>query len=346
MVWAQVMLGRRRLMVAGALFACGLTDGKAEGKRIALVIGNGNYAQVPKLPNAVSDAHAMAAELELPSHGFWVIPRYDQPRASMWARINDFVEAARRYDVALFYFAGHGVQINNANWLVPTDIAGDLQRGADVEDQSVSMAKVADMMAGANPNGVNMLIIDACRDNPFAGNGRTTGAARGLATTEGANGAMILYSAGSGQTALDGLTPSDSHGLFTRELLEAMRRPGVPVSQMMADLQDDVQKLANTVHHLQTPAFYAEQGSNFMFTPLAPPPGAMPPPNDTQTADVPSRSPQSSPDPVRPVESPRPQVAAKSPAQVIARPAPSLHANKQPHGLYDPDKTCTSLGTC
>jgi uncharacterized caspase-like protein len=341
------MLGRRRLMAASLLLACGIKDAKAEEKRIALVIGNGDYAHVQKLPNAVNDAHVMALELAQPSHGFQVTYGHDLSRASMWSTINDFVDAVHRYDAALFYFAGHGVQINNANWLVPVDISDDLRRGEDVQEQSVDMARVAAMIANANPRGINMLIIDACRDNPFAGNGIGTGAPRGLATTEGANGVMILYSAGSGQTALDGLTRDDSHGLFTQELLAAIRRPGVPVSQMMADLQDVVRQRAQTVHHLQTPAYYAEQGSNFMFTPpTSDLPAARGPPGESQIAIVPAVLPQAPANAVKPDASAKSQVATKPSAQGIAKPTQAWHVNKNPSAVYDPDKTCTSLGTC
>jgi Caspase domain len=344
---ARAGLGRRLLMGAGLLLACGMTDVTAAEKRIALVIGNGNYDHVPKLPNAVNDAHAMAQELGLSLHGFKVIYDHDLPRASMWSRINDFIDAARRYDVALFYFAGHGVQINNTNWLVPTDIPNDLQRGADVQAQSVSMGDVADMMAEANPRGVNMLIIDACRDNPFAGNGQNTGAARGLATMAGANGDIFLYSAGSGQTALDGLTPNDLHGLFTRELLTAMRQPGVPVSMMMTGLQATVRRLAETVHHLQTPAYYAERGSNFMFTPLESAlPGAARPADDARIAIVPPVPADTLPGPAKSDGNSKAQMVAKSSGSGIARPTPPPHGHKDRNGSNDPDKTCTSLGTC
>jgi uncharacterized caspase-like protein len=320
---------------------------KAEEKRIALVIGNGSYMHVHQLPNAVHDAEAMAAELGLPLHGFQVIYGHDLPLKSMWGKINDFTDAALHYNVALFYYAGHGVQINNTNWLIPIDISDDLQRGADLQGQSVSMAQVTDMMAEANPAGVNLLIIDACRDNPFAGNGRTTGAARGLATTAGANGVMILYSAGSGQTALDGLTPNDKNGLFTQELLEAMRQPGVPISQMIADLQDVVRQRAETVHHLQTPAYYAEQNSRFMFTPRAlDPSGVMVPPIEPGSAKPSPQPPRLQPAATNPGASAKPQVGVKPSAPAAPKPLQTWHGDNAGRGSNDPNKTCTSLGVC
>jgi uncharacterized caspase-like protein len=312
-------------------------------RRIALVIGNNNYLHVGSLATAGNDAHAMAKELRV--HGFAVLEGYDLDRSPMLHLINEFTAALPHYDVGLFYYAGHGVQMHGANWLIPHSISGDFQREDDLADESVGLADVAERMATANHEGFNLLIIDACRDNPFATRQRGFGAVRGLGVTA-ANGVVILYSAGSNQTALDNLGPSDHdpNGVFTRELLKQMRVPGLPVSEMIDRLRSLVRASAATVHHEQMPAIYAEATGHFMFTPpdgsqAGPPAGApvviapapTPPPPRIATADDAARA-------QRPPQRPLP---------VVPRPVPLPYAaHPSANAPHNPNDICTSLGTC
>jgi uncharacterized caspase-like protein len=235
-------------------------------RRIALVFGNNKYQHIESLENAGNDAHAMAKELE--AHGFTVIAGYDLTRSQMLEKVNAFTDQLPRYDVAVFYYSGHGMQIRGSNWLIPTDVTTDVSHERDLEDKSVSVADLTDRMSEANHQGFLLLIIDACRNNPFPSTGKGIAALPGLAPTQ-ANGMMVLYSAGSNQTALDSLDQNDHdpNGVFTRVLLREMRQPGLRVRDMVTRLRETVVALAATVHHEQNPALYDEARGDFMFTP-------------------------------------------------------------------------------
>ena len=230
--------------------------------RLALVIGNQNYTQVRKLENSLADARAMATALR--ERGFEVSEHHDLDRVRMLAAFDAFKRRISPGSVVVFYFAGHGVALDGANYLLPVDIARESEELAQYN--ALPLQSVMDGLASQNSrreDGLNLLILDACRDNPFRDHSR--GAAGGLSTRPGA-GLMMLYAASSGQSALDKLGSEDRNpnGVFTRTLLKAMRSPGLGVRAMAERVQREVGALTG---RRQVPAFYSEALGDYVFTP-------------------------------------------------------------------------------
>jgi formylglycine-generating enzyme required for sulfatase activity len=254
--------------VVAAIAAPAAPESAAESRgpaRVALVIGNQNYATVSSLRNARADAEAMAAALD--NLGFDVLLRMDLDDRALRQAMRDFKSRLDGGSEAVFFYAGHGVQLGAANYLLPTNISADNEE--QVKDDAVMLQRVLDDLAEQKVR-FSVAIIDACRDNPFPKVGtRSIGGTRGLAPTTAATGQMILFSAGAGQTALDYLTPADPdpNGLFTRVLLREMTRPGVPVDQMLKRTRQEVVTLAKSVGHEQVPALYDQTVGEFYFTP-------------------------------------------------------------------------------
>jgi hypothetical protein len=235
----------------------------APAPRLALVIGNDAYRQVAPLRNARADAQAIARALG--SIGFQVTLHTDLDQRAMLEAVRSFKARLTPQVEAVFYFAGHGVQLGGANYLLPTDIRGD---GEDqVRDDSLPLQRVLDDLAERGVR-FSLAIIDACRNNPFAGTGRSLGG-RGLAPTTAATGQMVLFSAGSGQSALDrvGAGDRDPNGLFTRVLLREMRQPGITVDRVLRRTRDEVVRVARSVGHEQVPALYDQTVGDFYFVP-------------------------------------------------------------------------------
>jgi len=240
----------------------------APNERLALVIGNDNYVQVRKLANARADARAMARSLE--QSGFNVTLRLDLGRADLLEAVRSFKSRLTGGSEAVFYFAGHGVQLGAANYLLPVDIVANNEE--QVRDDGLPLQRILDDLTDQKAR-FSLAIIDACRDNPFPRTGgRSIGTGRGLAPTTAATGQMVLYSAGAGQTALDRLGEADKsqNGVFTRVFLQEMQKPGVPVDQVLRNVRDEVVRLAKSVGHSQVPALYDQAIGTFFFRPGAP----------------------------------------------------------------------------
>jgi len=234
------------------------------GKRIALVIGNDSYRNVTVLQNARADAQAIARALE--AAGFKVTLRLDAGEKAMKEAVRTFKTQVSGGDEAIFYYSGHGVQLGSANYLLPIDVAG--QNEDQVKDDAVSLQRVLDDLQEQKAK-FSLAIVDACRNNPFRNkSGRSIGG-RGLVPTTAATGQMILFSAGSGQEALDKLGKNDtsSNGLFTRVFLKEMEKPGVPVDRVLRSVRDEVVRLARSVGHDQVPALYDQVVGDFYFRP-------------------------------------------------------------------------------
>ena len=180
--------------------------------RRALVIGNDTYQEVSKLQNARADAKAMGAALQ--KVGFTVTSKSDLTERGMKDALRAFKNEIRGGDEVVIFFAGHGVQLGSANFLLPVDIRG--QSEDQVKDEAMPLQRMLDDIQDSKAK-FALAIIDACRDNPFKTAGRTIGG-RGLAATSAASGQMIIFSAGAGQQALDRLNDNDKdpNGLFTR----------------------------------------------------------------------------------------------------------------------------------
>jgi hypothetical protein len=231
--------------------------------RKALIIGNDLYTDVPKLQNAAADADAMAKALQ--GVGFKVFKHLNLNEKAFKQALRDFRLNVQGGDEVLFFFAGHGVQLGAANYLLPIDIKGDHEE--QVKDEGIQLQKVLDDLQEKKTK-FALAVIDACRDNPFKGQGRAIGG-RGLAPTSAATGQMIMFSAGSGQQALDKLGANDKNknGLFTRIFLKEMTKPGVSVDRVLRNVRNEVVTLAKGVGHEQTPALYDQAVGEFFFVP-------------------------------------------------------------------------------
>ncbi len=229
--------------------------------RLALVIGNDSYKSVPKLIAAREDARTVATSLA--ALGYKVTLELDLSEKQMKAALRTFAAQVQGGDEVVFFFAGHGVQLGAANYLLPVDIAGESE--IQVRDEAIQLQRVLDDMSERKAK-FTLAIVDACRDNPFKTSGRTIGG-RGLAPTSAATGQMIIFSAGTGQQALDRLGSSDKHknGLFTRVFIEQMQRPGVSIDRVMKDVRAQVAERAKTIGHEQVPAIYDQVIGDFYF---------------------------------------------------------------------------------
>ena len=231
-------------------------------KRLALVIGNDNYTAVSKLQKAGNDASAMARELR--AAGFEVQLHKDLNYRGMVKAIEGFAKGISGGDEVVVFFAGHGVQIKNGSYLLPTDIEAASEKA--VEKMAYELLALTDLISEAKP-AFTLFVIDACRNNPIKTSGRSVGNSRGLSAIEPPKGQMVVYSASRGQEALDRLGEKDPNpnGVFTREFIARMKRPGAKIEDIMRDVQDAVESLAKTINHEQRPAIYNEARGNFYF---------------------------------------------------------------------------------
>jgi formylglycine-generating enzyme required for sulfatase activity len=211
-------------VTVGLMAMLAATSALAMETRIALVIGNSEYASGP-LPNPANDAKLMADSLS--ALGFEVIARRNADQITMKRAIQEFgarLEKGGPGAVGLFYYAGHGVQLNGRNYLIPT--TARIDREGDVEIEAVSADWVIEQMRYAR-NGLNIVILDACRNNPFTRSMRS--ADRGLATMDAPAGILIAYSTAPGAVAADG---SGRNSPYTEALTQAMRNLHEPVEQV------------------------------------------------------------------------------------------------------------------
>jgi len=195
-------------------------------RRTALVIGNAAYAEGP-LQNAVKDATDIAAMLR--RLNFEVTPLRNASLQEMEDAVNAFNLRLRQGGMGLFYFAGHGVQVNGENYLIP--IKARITREADVRYQALPMGQVLGAMEDAN-NGLNIVILDACRNMPFSRSYRSSQG--GLAPPPTARGMLIAYATSPGGMAADG---AGENGVYTKYLLQAMTIPGLSIEQVFKQVR-------------------------------------------------------------------------------------------------------------
>lgn len=236
-------------------------QGTTLGNRRALIIGNDTYQSVPKLANASEDARTIASTLS--NIGYQVTLRLDLNEREMKAALRTFASQVQGGDEVLFFFAGHGVQLGAANYLLPTDIGSDSE--AQVRDEAIQLQRILDDFSERKAK-FTLALLDACRDNPFKSLGRTIGG-RGLAPTTAATGQMVIFSAGTGQQAMDKLSQSDPHknGLFTRVFVQEMQTPGLSIDRVMKNVRNQVAEMARSVGHEQVPAIYDQVLGDFYF---------------------------------------------------------------------------------
>jgi hypothetical protein len=250
-------------------------------KRVALVLGNSVYQNVAPLSNPVNDGAMIAAKLK--EAGFDVVDsRHDLPAAETRRALRDFADAARDADIAVVYYAGHGMEVDGTNYLIPVDAR--LERDTDVYDEALSLDRV--LVAVEPAKQLRLVILDACRDNPFARVMKRTVASRaigaGLAKIEPTSpNTLIAYSAKAGSTALDG---DAKNSPFTLALANHLTTPGLDVRKAFGFVRDDVLK---TTGNRQEPFVYGSLGGNDV--PLVPakaaPAAAAPNPQAESRAD-------------------------------------------------------------
>ena len=225
--------------ISAATFLVSVTTAQAD-KRVAFVVGNGAYKNVAALPNPAIDAKSMARLLR--NVGFEVVEGSNLTRDKMTERLLDFGKKAEGADVALFFYAGHGIAVNGTNYLLPVD--ADLKSEMDVKlGAAINVDVTLEQTMGDAK--VKLVFLDACRDNPFAARIRSAKATRsvnvqtGLAEMKSGEGTLIAFATGPGQTALDGEVGTNSP--FTRALMANIASPGMEIQQAMTKVRAQVQ---------------------------------------------------------------------------------------------------------
>jgi hypothetical protein len=299
----------KRLAVVLIVWAafCGEAMAQAE-RRVALVIGNGSYREAP-LRNPVNDSRAMAIALE--ETGFAVTRIENADRLAMQRAVLAFGKALSRDAIGLFYYAGHGMQVRGTNYLIP--INAQAQSEDEVEVEAVDVNYVLARMATAE-NRLNIVILDACRDNPFARAFRSGG--RGLAAITAPTGTLIAYATAPGATAADG---TGANGLFTGELITAVSQAGLRVEDVFKRTRMAVVEKSRG---RQTPWESSSLMGDFYFQPTTAPVAAAAPP------------PRPVPAPAPPPPAPVAAAAAVAPSAPVAAPPPPAAPMGPPRSMH------------
>ena len=230
-------------LVLMAITAMAVMAGSAlsatDGRRVALVIGNGGYSNIPALPNPTRDARLIAEKLR--AVGFDVEMAVDGDWSQLQQSVRSFGRRARGADAALFFYAGHGIQSKGENFLLPVDAkVGEV---ADLRYEALPLSLVTEELDEADAK-ISMVVLDACRDNPLTrslrGSGRTrsTDVTQGLATVQSASGMLIAYATAPGDVAYDGDGTENSP--FTRAFADWIEKPGLEVALMFRRVREQV----------------------------------------------------------------------------------------------------------
>ena len=238
-------------LVAALLFVC--QPALAE-KRVALVVGNSNYKNAAVLPNPANDAAAVAATLK--GAGFDIVEaRFDLQATDMRRTLRDFADQARDSDIAVVYYAGHGIEIDGTNYLIPTDAR--LERDTDIYDEAFSLDRV--LLAIEPARQLRLVIVDACRNNPFADTMKRTvtsrSVSRGLARIEPTTtNTLVAFAAKAGLTALDG---NSKNSPYATALVKYIATPGLDLRRAFGFVRDDV---LQSTGNRQEPYVYGSLG--------------------------------------------------------------------------------------
>lgn len=241
------MIGLRLRFVLPALIALIASISVAHAARIALVIGNSSYESVAPLPNPTRDADAIAESLK--RLGFEVSVGRDTRKATLEGLLADFSEKAAQAEMAVVFYAGHGIEVGGENYLIPVD--AKLKSDTRIKFEAVSLNDILSAIEGGN--GIKLVLLDACRNNPFIasmGGTRTRSIGRGLAKVEAADGIYISYSAAAGTTASDG---EGEHSPYTEALLSTIEEPGLELNFLFRKVARFVKQKTNGA---QTPFEY------------------------------------------------------------------------------------------
>ena len=266
MLWRIVF----SLVVLAGLALGALSSASAAERRVALVIGNAKYKEAP-LTNPVNDARDMAAALQ--RTGFEVIMAIDATQKEMNRAIAKFGDRLTTDSVALFYYAGHGMQVRGKNYLIPID--AEIKSESSVRVESVDVDGVLDQLSTSD---LNVVILDACRNNPFERRANRSVGAAGLAQMEAPKGSLIAYATAPGRTAADG---DGRNGLYTQALLKYVQEPGLTIEQVFKNVRREV---AKATRDGQIPWESSSMTGDFFFIP-----GSRPSPVISQpVASIPS----------------------------------------------------------
>ena len=223
------------------------------GKRIALVVGNANY-KVRPLKNSRNDADDISRSLK--ATGFEVIDLRDATLPQMRTALRQFGDRLISNDVGLVYYSGHGVEVKGRNYFIPVN--ADIQREDEIADQGLDVSLILEKMSTAG-KGVNILIVDACRDDPFGRSFRSS--SRGLANMDAPRGTIIAYATSPGKVASDG-DPRERNSPYTKHLVKAMQSPNKPIEQVFKEVRRAVQ---DETKNQQTPWENTSLSGDFFF---------------------------------------------------------------------------------
>jgi hypothetical protein len=237
---------------------CGIASQALAEKRVALVVGNSSYRNVPSLPNPARDAAAVADLFK--ASGFSSVNlKRDLGVAALRRAVGDFAETARDADVAVVYFAGHGIEVDGMNYIIPVDAS--LARDFDIEDETVALDRILRSVQSAKR--LHLVMLDACRDNPFLKTMKRSVASRsvgrGLAKVEPSMpDTLIAFAAKAGSVALDG---DAKHSPFTAALLDNIASPGLDLRIAFGRVRDEVLKATKGQ---QEPFVYGSLGGSIV----------------------------------------------------------------------------------
>ena len=246
-----------RLMIVLTMLVVMSQGAAAETSRVALIIGNSDYQHTSPLTNPKNDAKVMAKVLR--SLEFEVIEALDLSQNDMKRAVKNFaqkLEQGGRGTVGLFYYAGHGVQVNGRNFLIP--VTAKISSVVDVEIESVDLNIITNAMDVAG-NGFNVVILDACRDNPFKGSTRSL--TRGLARIDAPKGSLIAYATSPGDVAADG---EGDNSPYTAALVKSMQIPGLTIERVFKKVRLEVHQ---STKETQTPWESSSLTGDFYFLP-------------------------------------------------------------------------------
>jgi hypothetical protein len=227
----------RFLLCLALMLLCGAAAAQDAQHRVALVIGNSAYARAP-LANPVNDARLIAAKLK--AQGFEVFASYDASQRDMKRAVQTFAATlrARGKDVAAFiFYAGHGVQVKGENYLIPVDAKIDSE--GDVDIDAVSLSSIMSMLENTETR-LSIVVLDACRDNPF---GYARGTSRGLARVDAPSGSLVAFSTAPGKAAVDG--PAGGNSFYSAALAQAMDEPGLKIEEVFKRVRIAVRERTN-----------------------------------------------------------------------------------------------------
>lgn len=215
------------------LLVLGTLQGISQEKKLALIVGNASYTDGAALKNPIQDARAIDQALR--SLGFETIVKENLSLSQLKKAIDDFGMRLHGYDVGLFYYAGHGIQLKGRNYLVPVD--ADLKIAQQIEYDCVAAERVLAFMESAKAK-VNLMILDACRNNPFERSWTRSTEGGGLAFMNAPSGSLIAYATSPGSVASDG---EGDHGLYTSALLKHIHTPNITVEQFFKRVRIEVE---------------------------------------------------------------------------------------------------------